>query len=81
VQVLRSEKQELEKMKIISKDMPVSGRKHYGITSNLISIKVDTDHIKEDILSELKKIKQKVDHLDSKGRQEEHTVKAASDRY
>jgi hypothetical protein len=49
-------------MKIISKD--ISGRKQYGISSNLISIKVESDNLKEDILSELKKIKQKVDHLD-----------------
>lgn len=49
-------------MKIISKDIP--GRKQYGIASNLISIKVESDNLKEDILLELKKIKQKVDHLD-----------------
>lgn len=52
VKVLKSEKQELEKMKIITKALPVS-KHHYGLASNLISIKVEADNllIKEDILS------------------------------
>ena len=57
-------------MKIISKD--ISGRKQYGIASNLISIKVESDNLKEDILSELKKIKQKVDHLDRRQDQQRY---------
>jgi hypothetical protein len=71
VEVLRGEKQELEKLKIIAKD---SGRKQYGLASNLISVKVDADHLKQDILSELHRLKQKVDNL-SEGRRGE------SDRY
>lgn len=55
-------------MKIISKIIPAAKNKHIGIASNLISIKVETDNllIKEDIMSELKKLKEKVEHLDNK---------------
>lgn len=55
-------------MKIISKALP-DNKKHYGLASNLISIKVETENllVKQDILSELKKIKEKVEHLDRKG--------------
>jgi hypothetical protein len=46
-------------MKIIASSLSSGPKNHYGIASNLISIKVESDHllIKEDILSELKKIK------------------------
>lgn len=42
---LKSEKEELEKMKIVSKALGSNKNKNYGITSNLISIKVETDNL------------------------------------
>lgn len=54
-------------MTILSKNSPHKyNNKIYGITSNLINIKVEADHllIKDDILLEIKKLREKVDQLD-----------------